>query len=93
MSDSDNESTSQIFDRISLARADDVDDMNAKSMIYLSLTATPMTLWSLFRPYYSYFSYWGQKKSLMLLLRGLVTGSPSFDLQLIRATSELVGNR
>ena len=62
----------------------------ASPNIYLSLSAVPLSISRLFRPYYHYFKFLSEGKNLWSLLQGLFTGTPAFDLQLIKITVELV---
>ena len=69
----------------------DTETILGSPCIYLSISPVPLSILRLFRPYYAYVKFLSSSKNVILFFRGLLTGCPAFDLQLIQATVDLAG--
>ncbi len=67
---------------------------SSNSTTYIDLKARSMSKTSLFVAYFNHMFYYSNERGMMFrLLRGIVTGRPALDIQLIHGTSDIVDRR
>jgi len=67
---------------------------SAVSTAYIELKSRPMSKTSLFVAYFNHMFYFSNERGVMFrLLRGIVSGRPALDIQLIHGTSDIADRR
>ena len=67
---------------------------SSASTTYIDLKARSMSKTSLFVAYFNHMFYYSNERGMIFrLLRGIVTGRPALDIQLIHGTSDIVDRR